>query len=149
MHEITLSETQAKAIEHTQATSAARRWTGRIMFTLVVAFLLFDATGKLLQIEPVMEGARKLGYPESSMFGIGVVLATCVALYAIPCSSILGAVLLTGYLGGAVATHVRVGDPVFSHVLFPIYVAAVLWGALYLRDERVRNLIGRPRARLG
>ena len=76
------------------------------------------------------------------MFGIGVVLLVCTLLYALPRTSMLGAVLLTGYLGGAIATHVRVGNPLFSHVLFPVYLGVMLWGGLFLRDTRVRGLIG-------
>jgi len=83
----------------------------------------------------------ELGYPTYAVFGIGVVLALCVALYAIPRTSLLGALLLTGYLGGAIATHVRVGDPLWTHTLFPIYVAAMVWGGLVLRDQRLRAFL--------
>ena len=90
---------------------------------------------------PVVEGTVQLGYPESVLLGLGIVLLTCTVLYMIPRTAILGAILLTGYLGGAIATHVRVGSPLFSHTLFPVYVALLIWGGLYLRDDRLRSLI--------
>jgi len=121
-------------------------WAGRIVSGLVVAFLAFDSVMKLVQAGPVIEGTARLGYPVSSIVPIGVILALCVAAYVIPRTAIIGAVLLTGYLGGAIATHLRVGDPVFSHTVFPIYVAVLIWGGLLLRDRRVRTLLG-PRAR--
>ena len=90
---------------------------------------------------PVVEGTVQLGYPESVLLGLGIVLLACTVLYVIPRTAILGAILLTGYLGGAVATHVRVGNPLFTHVLFPVYLGVLIWGGLYLRDERLRALI--------
>jgi hypothetical protein len=84
---------------------------------------------------------ERLGYPESVIQGLGIVLLVCTILYAIPRTSILGAILLTGYLGGAVAANVRVGNPLFSHTLFPVYVALLVWAGLYLRDRRLRGLI--------
>jgi len=119
----------------------AKLWTGRVLSGLVIAFLLFDAIAKLLKPGFVVEATLKLGYPENTIIGIGIVLLICTILYAIPQTSIFGAVLLTGYLGGAIATHVRVGDPLFSHVLFPIYVAVMMWGGLYLRDPRLGALL--------
>jgi hypothetical protein len=116
-------------------------WAGRIMSGLAILFLAFDAVGKLLRLAPVIEGSARLGYPVSAIFGLGVVLLVCVVTYAIRPTSILGAILLTGYLGGAIATHVRVGDPLFSHTLFPIYIAVLIWGGLYLRDARLRAMI--------
>jgi hypothetical protein len=117
--------------------SARRLWAGRILSGLAVAFLLFDATGKLLRVAPVIEGTVSLGYPESAVFPIGLLLATGIALYVIPRTSVLGAIYLAAYLGGAVATHYRVGSPLLTHVLFPVYVAAFLWGGLLLREPRV------------
>ena len=114
---------------------------GPITAGLAVAFLIFDSVGKLLRVQPVIDGTRQLGYPQAVVFGLGVTLLVCVLVYLIPRTSVLGAVLLTGYLGGAVATHVRVGNPLFTHVLFPIYVAALLWGGLVLRDARLRALL--------
>jgi DoxX-like family len=121
--------------------SKGRLWTGRVMSALPALFLLVDGVGKLVKPAPVVEGTVQLGYPESALLGLGIVLLTCTALYVIPRTAILGAILLTGYLGGAVATHVRVGSPLFSHILFPVYIAVLIWGGLYLRDERLRALI--------
>ncbi|WP_438037476.1 DoxX family protein [Sorangium sp. So ce128] len=116
-------------------------WAGRILSGLSVAFLLFDSIGKLMMVPQVLEGSEQLGYPVSSVRGIGLVLLASVVTYMIPRTSVLGAILLTGFLGGAVATHVRVDNPLFSHVLFPVYVAAMIWGGLLLRDERLRALL--------
>jgi hypothetical protein len=127
-------------------TSRARLWTGRIMTGIVALFLLVDCAVKLLVIGPAVQGTIQLGYPVSVVFPLGLVLAACLALYLIPRTAVFGAVLLTGYLGGAIATHVRVANPLFSHTLFPIYVAILIWGGLYLRDSRVGALIA-PRAR--
>jgi len=113
---------------------------GRILSGLVIAFLLFDSIGKLLVVRPVLEGTRELGYPVDVVFGLGLTLLACVVLYAIPRSSVLGAILLTGWLGGAIATHVRVGNPLFTHVLFPVYVGLMVWGGLYLRNGNLRAL---------
>ena len=110
---------------------------GRLLGGLAVAFLIFDGVGKLLEVQPVIDGAKQLGYPQDVMFSLGATLLICVLVYLFPRTSLLGAVLLTGYLGGAVATHVRVGSPLFTHVLFPTYVAALLWGSLMLRDARL------------
>lgn len=136
---------------HTGGASAAAGsqralWTGRILSGLAVAFLIFDSVGKLLRVQPVVEGTVVLGYPVSVIVPLGVTLLTCVLVYLVPRTAVLGAVLLTGYLGGAVATHVRVGNPLFSHVLFPTYVAALLWGGLLLRDRRLRTFLPLRRA---
>ena len=122
----------------------ASRWkvrTGIALSTIAVLFLLFDSTGKLLKVAPVVAGTEQLGYPESVIRTLGVILLLCVVTYVIPRFSIVGAVLLTGYLGGAIATHVRVGSPLLTHVLFPIYVAALIWGGLFLRDPRLPWLL--------
>ena len=111
------------------------------MSTIAILFLLMDGAMKLVKPAVVVEATVALGYSESVIVPLGIVLLTCVALYAIPATSVLGAILLTGYLGGAIATHVRVGNPLFSHTLFPIYVALLVWGGLFFRDERVRALI--------
>jgi hypothetical protein len=116
-------------------------WTGRIMSALPTLFLFVDGVGKLVKPAPVVEATLQLGYPESVILGLGIVLLTCTVLYVIPRTAVLGAILLTGYLGGAIATHVRVGNPLFSHILFPVYIAVLIWGGLYLRDERLRALI--------
>jgi DoxX-like family len=121
--------------------SKGRLWTGRIMSGLPALFLLIDAVGKLLRPAPVVETTVQLGYPESGLLGLGIVLLTCTILYLIPRTAVLGAILLTGYLGGAIATRVRVGSPLFSHILFPVYLTVLIWGGLFLRDERLRALI--------
>jgi len=121
--------------------SKKRLWVGRIMSGVAVLFLLFDSATKLLRVEAVMKAAEQIGYPPRTMPAIGLILLVCVVVYLIPRTAVLGAVLLTGYLGGAIATHVRVGDPLLSHTFFPIYFAVLIWGGLYLRDRRVHALI--------
>jgi hypothetical protein len=150
MSTITMNDTERAFSATARRSSApkARRWAGRILTAIPVLFLAFDVTIKLAHPPFVSAANARLGYPESVVVGLGVVLATCLVLYLIPRTAVLGAVLLTGYLGGAIATHVRVGDPLFSHVLFPVYVAALLWGGLYLRDGRLRGVLG-PRANPG
>jgi hypothetical protein len=113
-------------------------WTGRALSGVTAALLILDSAGKLLEVQPVVDGTKQLGYPPDIAFSLGVTLLSCVLVYLVPRTSVLGAVLLTGYLGGAVATHVRVGSPLFTHVLAPTYVAALLWGGLVLRDSRLR-----------
>ena len=105
------------------------------------AFLLVDALGKLLKIPAVVEGTVKLGYPEGVVLPIGVLLLIGVLLYLIPKTSLLGAIYLTAFLGGTVATHVRVGSPLVTHVLFGVYVAAFVWGGLALRNPRLLSLL--------
>jgi hypothetical protein len=121
--------------------SNKQRWAGRSMTALPVLFLLFDSVIKLIRIDPVVQSFTELGYPVELAIGIGLLELVCLTAYVIPRSSVLGAILLTGYLGGAVATHVRVGSPLFTHVLFPVYVAALLWGGIYLREDRLRALV--------
>ena len=116
-------------------------WSGRTLSALAVLFLLFDATIKLLQLPVAVEGTKKLGYPANVVFVLGVIQLICLIVYLVPRTAVLGAILWTGYLGGAVATHVRVADPLFSHILFPTYVAALLWGGLWLREPRLRALV--------
>ena len=117
--------------------SAGRLRAGRILSGIALAFLLFDAAGKVMQVTPVMEGSMQLGYPASTVVPMGVLLLVGVVLYVIPRTSVLGAIWLAAYLGGAVATHVRVGNPLATHVLFPVYVAAFVWGGLALRNPRL------------
>jgi len=121
--------------------STRRLWAGRIVTAIPVLFLLFDAVIKFAQIAPVRESFAQLGYPERLAPIIGALLLACLILYLVPRTSVLGAILLTGYLGGAVATNVRVGNPLVSHTLFPTYVALLLWGGLWLRDDRLWALI--------
>lgn len=122
-------------------TSKTKLWTARVLTGLVVAFLLMDAVMKVLQLPPAVQGTIALGFPASAVLGIGLLELVCLALYATPRTSILGAILLTGYLGGAIASQVRVGAPVFSHILFPTYIAALAWIGIYLRDDRLRILV--------
>ena len=124
----------------TAPTSKKMLWTGRIISALPVLFLLMDGVMKLLKPRVVVDATVQLGYPESVILGLGIVLITCTILYIIPPTSGLGAILLTGYLGGAVATHVRVGEGLFP-VLFPVIVGVLIWGGLYLRNQRVRALV--------
>jgi hypothetical protein len=118
-------------------------WAGRIMSGLIVAFLAFDVVFKFIKPAPppVVETMAHVGWSISLGPVLGIILLVSTALYAIPSTCALGAILLTGYLGGAVATHLRVGDPLFSHILFPTYLGVLLWGGLYLRDDRLRALI--------
>jgi len=122
-------------------TTTKKLWAGRIVTAIPVLFLLFDGVIKLLNIAPVAESFTRLGYPQDLATWIGILELACLALYLIPRTRAVGAVLLTGFLGGTIATHVRVGDPLFSHVLFPGYVGAMIWGGLLLRDERLRQFI--------
>jgi hypothetical protein len=114
-------------------------WAGRIISGLPVLFLLVDGAMKLVKPAPVVQATVGLGYPESVIVPIGVVLIVCTILYLIPKTSVLGAILLTGYLGGAVATHVRTGESLFS-IIFPVIFGVLLWLGLYLRDSRLRAL---------
>ena len=113
-------------------------WAGRIMSALPVLFLIFDSVIHIMKPAPVREGFAKLGYSLSLAVPLGIIELVCLVLYVIPRTSVLGAALLTGYLGGAVATNLRAGAPLFSNVLFPVYLGVLLWGGLYLRDERLR-----------
>ncbi|HEY4304809.1 MAG TPA: DoxX family protein [Gemmatimonadaceae bacterium] len=121
--------------------STAATWGGRILTGISIAFLLFDAITKLAQVKAVTDTMPQLGWSASLAAPLGAVLLVCVISYAIPQTAVLGAIFLTGYLGGAVATHVRVGNPLFTHILFPTYLGAMIWGGLHLRDARVRALI--------
>jgi hypothetical protein len=117
-------------------------WIGWVLSGIVIAFTLMDATMKLLALPVVLEASAPLGFVGAQMARtLGIVLLVCTLLYVAPRTTVLGAIALTGYLGGAVATHVRVGSPLFTHVLFGVYLGALLWGGLYLRDARLRLLI--------
>ena len=144
-------ETATPRLNRTETGSArpSKRavWTGRILSGLGVAFLTFDAVMKLLMMPPAVEATNQLGYRASTILLIGIIELVCLALYLIPRTAVIGAVLWTGYLGGAIATHVRVGSPLFSHTLFPIYVAALLWAGLWLRDRRVDALFAKSKER--
>jgi hypothetical protein len=118
-------------------------WTGRVLSGIAVLFLLFDGAIKLVPIQPVTDSLRELGYPATDSFArfLGVVTLLCTALYAWPRTALLGAVLLTAIMGGAIASHLRLGDPLFSHTLFGVYLGLLFWVGLWLRDERVRRIM--------
>ena len=122
------------------AISKANLWIGRILGGLIALFLLFDGAMKLVKPAFVVEGTLKYGYSESTLIPLGIVLVISTILYLVPSTSVLGAILLTGYLGGAVATHVRAGEGPFP-IFFPVVFGALLWLALYLRDLRLRALV--------
>jgi hypothetical protein len=123
-------------------TAGRGRTIGWVLSGLMIAFLLMDATMKLLALPNVLEAQAPLGFTGAATArGLGVLLLACTLLYVAPQTAVLGAILLTGYLGGAVATHLRVGDPLFSHVLFGVYMGVLLWLGLYLRDARLRALV--------
>jgi hypothetical protein len=124
-----------------ESISVGQLWAGRVLSGIAVAFLFLDAIGKLLKVAPVVEGTVKLGYTESVVFPLGVLLLAGVVLYVIPRTSVLGAIYLTAFLGGAVATHFRVGSPLATHVLFGVYVAVFVWGGLALRNPRLWALL--------
>ena len=125
------------------ANPPAALWIGRAMSGLVVAFLIFDGGIKLAPLSVVTETMQQLGYSGSRELarGLGVMTLAIALLYALPRTSILGAILLTGLLGGAMATHLRVGSPLFSHLFFGLYLGLIAWGGLYLRNIRLRRLI--------
>jgi hypothetical protein len=138
------SAIQASEIAQSAARTSSSKtsvWVGRILSGLVVLFLVSDGIIKFIKPAPVIETSAHLGLPLSLANTLGILLLICTAIYVFPRTSVLGAILLTGYLGGAVATHLRVGDPLFSHILFPTYLGVLLWLGLYLRDSRLRALI--------
>jgi hypothetical protein len=124
----------------TQSASVSKTslWTGRVISALVVLFLLFDGGLKAVGLAPAVEGTSKLGFPVGLVPAIGIAELVCILLYVIPRTSILGAILLVGYLGGATAAQVRLEDPWF---VFPVLMGALVWGGLFLRDQRLRTLI--------
>jgi hypothetical protein len=122
------------------AATTSRLWAGRILSAFPTLFLLVDGGMKLFKPPVVVQSTLELGYPESAIVGIGVVLLIATILYVIPRTAVLGAILLTGYLGGAVATHVRVSGPVFN-IVFPVIFGCMLWGGLWLRDNNLCRLI--------
>ena len=113
-------------------------WLGRVITAIPILFLIFDSVIKLMNIAPVQESFRSLGYKRNLALELGILELVLIAVYLFPRTAILGAVLWTGYLGGAIATHLRLDQPLFSHILFPIYVALPLWLGLWLRDARLR-----------
>jgi len=127
----------------TQASPISRKsiWAGRIITGLIAAFLVFDAVIHLLKPAPVVEGFAKLGFPIRFAVPLGVIELVGILLYVIPSTSILGAIFLTGYLGGAIAIQLPTGNPFFGEVLFPVYIGVFLWGGIYLRDEKLRAIV--------
>ncbi|WP_315701611.1 MULTISPECIES: DoxX family protein [unclassified Bradyrhizobium] len=126
-----------------QPVSKAELWSGRVLSGLVILFMLFDGAIKLLPLSVVTETMERIGYGSSEAMArsLGVITIACTVLYAIPPTSMVGAILLTGYLGGAIAAHVRIGSPLFSHVLFGLYLGLMVWGGLWLRDRHLRALL--------
>ena len=116
----------------------AMLWIGRVLSGLLILFMLFDSVIKLVKIQPVTDAMTQLGYPDHLARPIGVIELIIVALYVVPRTAVLGAVLLMGVLGGAIASHLRVGDPLVSHVLFGVCLGLLAWGGLYLRDPALR-----------
>jgi len=130
-------------------TTRTERWVGRTLSGLAILFLLFDSIIKFFPIAAVTDSFTQLGYRPQLAVTIAVLELICLAIYVVPRTSLFGAVILTGYLGGAIATHVRVGNPLFSHVLFPTYIAALIWGGLYLRSQRLQRFVNLEIWRLG
>jgi hypothetical protein len=135
--------TTAATIESTVTTSVSKGklWSARIMGGLVIAFMLMDSLFKLIPNDTVTAGTVELGYQAHHIPVMGVLGFISVLLFAIPRTQILGAILLTGYFGGAIATHLRLDNPLFSHILFPVYLAVLAWVSLWLRNETLRKLI--------
>jgi len=140
MEDEKMEATMSGNIAATRTTTNKRLIAGYILSVLPVLFLLMDGIMKLFKPGVVIDATKELGYSESVIMPLGIVLTACTILYAIPRTAVLGAVLLTGYLGGAIATHVRVGGPAFN-VVFPVIVALLFWSGLYLRDERIAELL--------
>lgn len=138
----TLTYTAAAERSHGRGTV----WTGRIISGLVIAFLLFDSITKLMKVDAVVKASEQMGYPVSLLSIVGTILLACVVLYVVPRTSIWGAVLLTGYLGGAVEVNLRAGTPLFSNILFPVYFGILVWAGLYLRSRRVREFFSLRKA---
>ena len=132
----------APAIIAQAPASNRARWTGRVLTGIAVLFLVFDTFIKFSGAKEAVEGTTQLGWQPHHLPILGAIELVCLVLYLLPRTAPLGALLWTGYLGGAIATHLRLDNPLFTHILFPTYVAALIWGGLYLRDVRVRNVLG-------
>jgi DoxX-like family len=143
MHHQPFMEKAMTTIAETAPVSKPARWLGRVLSGLVILFLLFDGAIKLVPWPVVTETMDRIGYGSSESLArtLGVITVACTVLYAIPPTSILGAILLTGYLGGAMASHLRIGSPLFTHTLFGFYFGLMVWGGLWLRDRSLRALI--------
>ncbi len=138
-----MNELEMSTKSATIATGFSRRrlWTARGMYGIVILFMLFDGIGKLAKPKQVIEGTLELGYEERHIAVLGVLGLICTILYAVPRTRFVGALLLTGFLGGAVAAQFRMDNPLWSNTLFPVYIAVLAWGPLWLLDQRLRNLI--------
>ena len=130
---------RAEPISANRSTSVSV-WAGRVLTGIVSLFLTFDVAVKLLEIPAAVEGTAQLGFPPHALLTIGVLGLICLVLYLVPRTAVLGAVLWTGYLGGAIATHLRLENPLFSHTLFPVYVGAFIWVGLWLRMPPLRAI---------
>ncbi len=128
------------SMDQTASESRKMIWTGRVLTGLVALFLLFDGITKVMKVPPLLKASAELGFPVAQIVFIGALLILCTILYLIPATSILGAILLTGYLGGATVTNLRVGHPLFE-TLFPVIFGVLTWGGIFFRDERLRSLI--------
>ena len=117
------------------------RWVGRVLTALAVLFLGVDTAIKLVQLPVVGETLAQLGYPSELGLTIGIVELVCLVLYAVPRTAVLGAILLTAVFGGGIASHIRIASPLFTHILFGVYLGLFVWGGLYLRSARLRDLI--------
>lgn len=127
--------------------SKGRLWTARVMSGLVILFMLFDGITKLLKLKVMVDGTVEMGFAEHHVTTIGFLALLSALLYAFPQTSVLGAILLTGFFGGGIASHIRLDNPLFSHTLFPVYLAVLTWGGIYLRDERLQNIFSiKPRS---
>jgi DoxX-like family len=143
MLQLTLREIAMPTAAETAPVSKPALWSGRVLSGLVILFLLVDGAIKLVPWPIVTETMDRIGYgsSESLARSLGVITVACTVLYAIPPTSILGAILLTGYLGGAMASHLRIGSPLFSHTLFGLYIGLMVWGGLWLRNRSLRALM--------
>ena len=128
-------------METTNTSSKKMKITGWVLSILAILLLLADGFAKLIKPEPVIQATLQLGYPESTITTIGILVIICAIIYAIPRSAFIGAILLTGFLGGAIATHFRINNPLFSHTLFPVYILLFIWLGLYLRSASLRKLL--------
>lgn len=128
-------------METTNTSSKKMKITGWVLSIVAILLLLADGFAKLIKPEPVIQATLQLGYPESTMTTIGILAIICAIIYAIPRSAFAGAILLTGFLGGAIATHFRINNPLFSHTLFPVYLLLFIWLGLYLRSASLRKLL--------
>jgi len=138
----TTGEAMPAVVEEAPVSTSAR-WLGRILSGLVILFLLFDGAIKLVPWPVVTETMDRIGYGSSETLArtLGLITVACTILYTVPPTSILGAILLTGYLGGAMASHLRIGSPLFTHTLFGFYLGLMVWGGLWLRDRKLRTLV--------